>query len=198
MYCEWLELFRKLTDEQAGKLIKHVFAYVNDENPEAPDVIIDIAFTSIKQQFKRDLKKYERRANTSRENGLKGGRPKKENPENPVGFLETQNNLKNLIKDKGKRIKDKGEGLNKNIEARKIEFYNSIPPFLSDQFTKQDAREFYEYWIEHGPRDKKMRFEKEKSFNVDRRIRTWIKNKSKFQPKNTAETPTKIKKINTL
>jgi len=39
-------------------------------------VLIDLVFEPIKQQLKRDLKTYENRAERSRENGLKGGRPK--------------------------------------------------------------------------------------------------------------------------
>jgi len=46
--------------------------------------------------------------------------------------------------------------------------------------------EFFEYWSEHGDNDKKMRFEKEKSFSVERRLKTWkiksveFKNKGKL------------------
>jgi hypothetical protein len=34
-------------------------------------------------------------------------------------------------------------------------------------------REFYDYWSEHGEKDKKMRFEKEKTFGIEQRLRTW-------------------------
>ena len=51
-------MFTQLTDELAGKLIKHIFRYVNDENPVSEDVIINIAFTPIKQHLKRDLDKF--------------------------------------------------------------------------------------------------------------------------------------------
>jgi hypothetical protein len=32
-YCDWLESFEELTDEEAGKLAKHLFRYVNDLKP---------------------------------------------------------------------------------------------------------------------------------------------------------------------
>jgi len=35
--------------------------------------------------------------------------------------------------------------------------------------------EFAEYWTEAGPRDKKMRFEKQTSFDINRRLKTWNK-----------------------
>jgi hypothetical protein len=75
-YCDWLESFEELTDEEAGRLAKHLFRYVNDLNPEAPDKITKMCFIPIKQSLKRDLVKYEERADRARENGAKGGRPK--------------------------------------------------------------------------------------------------------------------------
>ena len=75
-YCDWLESFEELTDEEAGRLAKHLFRYVNDLNPEAPDKITKMCFIPIKQSLKRDLVKYEERAERARENGAKGGRPK--------------------------------------------------------------------------------------------------------------------------
>jgi len=76
LYADQKELFEQLPNDKAGELIKHIFRYVNDENPETDDIILKLAFTPIKQQLKRDLKKFEERADRSRENGKKGGRPK--------------------------------------------------------------------------------------------------------------------------
>ena len=59
MYSDYNELFEELSDKDAGKLIKHIFKYVNDENPESKDPIVKISFIPIKQQLKRDLAKYE-------------------------------------------------------------------------------------------------------------------------------------------
>jgi hypothetical protein len=75
-YCDWLESFEELTNEEAGKLIKHLLRYVNDQNPEPPDRLTQMCFIPIKQSLKRDLRKYEERAERSRLNGAKGGRPK--------------------------------------------------------------------------------------------------------------------------
>jgi len=59
LYLDQQELFNKLPDEIAGKLIKHIFSYVNCENPEVDDLLLDIAFAPIKQALKRDLNKWE-------------------------------------------------------------------------------------------------------------------------------------------
>jgi hypothetical protein len=59
LYSDQREIFEQLTDEQAGKLIKHIYSYVNDENPSSNDPFVNIPFTLIKLQLKRDLKKWE-------------------------------------------------------------------------------------------------------------------------------------------
>ena len=59
-YVDWKETFDSLPDEIAGKLIKHLFAYVNDENPQTDDIIIKAVFANIRQTLKRDLVKYEK------------------------------------------------------------------------------------------------------------------------------------------
>jgi hypothetical protein len=59
LYVDVISTFEELSDEEAGKLIKHIFRYVNDQNPTPPDRITKIAFEPIKQQLKRDLKRWE-------------------------------------------------------------------------------------------------------------------------------------------
>ena len=58
LYTDLLATFDKLTDEEAGRLIKHLLRYVNDLNPES-DRMTEILFEPIKQQLKRDLQKWE-------------------------------------------------------------------------------------------------------------------------------------------
>jgi uncharacterized phage protein (TIGR02220 family) len=88
VYTEWIELFKELSDEEAGRLIKHFFEYVNDLNPVAPDRITQLSFIPIKQTLKRDLVKYENYIDKQKSNGSKGGRPKKE--DNPSVNTKTQ------------------------------------------------------------------------------------------------------------
>jgi hypothetical protein len=58
LYADQYELFSQLPDDVAGQLIKHIFKYVNDEDPQTDNALINIAFTPIKQQLKRDLEKW--------------------------------------------------------------------------------------------------------------------------------------------
>jgi hypothetical protein len=75
-YCDWQETFEELSDEEAGKLVKHLFNYVNDKNPETSDKLTKMCFIPIKQSLKRDLKKYVKYVEKQSVNGKKGGRPK--------------------------------------------------------------------------------------------------------------------------
>ena len=58
VYVDWIATFNKLEDDEAGRLIKHFFSYVNDLNPTS-DRLTELLFEPIKQQLKRDLKAYE-------------------------------------------------------------------------------------------------------------------------------------------
>lgn len=71
LYADQIEIFEQLPDDVAGRLIKHIYNYVNDKNPSTEDLIIKIAFAPIKSQLKRDLVKYEQRREKNRENANK-------------------------------------------------------------------------------------------------------------------------------
>lgn len=54
-YSDWKAIFDELPDKEAGILIKHIFAYVNDENPKSESLLIRAVFAPIKSTLKRDL-----------------------------------------------------------------------------------------------------------------------------------------------
>jgi uncharacterized phage protein (TIGR02220 family) len=58
LYSDQRSIIEMLPDDKAGILLKHIFAYVNDENPINNDPLIMLAFEPIKLQFKRDLIKW--------------------------------------------------------------------------------------------------------------------------------------------
>ena len=59
LYADLIHTVSKMPSEKAGDLFKHILSYVNDQNPETEDLIIQLTFEPIKQQLKRDLRKYE-------------------------------------------------------------------------------------------------------------------------------------------
>lgn len=59
-----------------------------------------------------------------------------------------------------------------SIEDRKQAFYDSIRPFVG-KYPNKMLRDFFDYWSEPTPSKTKMRFELEKTWEINRRLSTW-------------------------
>ena len=70
LYVDLIHTVEKLPDDYAGKLFKHLLAYVNDQDPETDDIVVNIAFEPIKQSLKRDLLRWDQ----TREKRSKAGK----------------------------------------------------------------------------------------------------------------------------
>lgn len=79
LYADQKALFDQLPDDKAGELIKFILSYVNDDNPQTDDLIINLAFTPIKQQLKRDLQKFEKTKESRSEAGKAGANKRWQN-----------------------------------------------------------------------------------------------------------------------
>lgn len=87
-YRDWKEIFESLSDKDCAELIRHIFKYVNDENPKTENKIVSAVFIPIKNTLKRDLKKWENIRERNKVNGSKGGRPNNpKKPKKPNGLL---------------------------------------------------------------------------------------------------------------
>ena len=122
LYADQKLIFDDLTNDEAGILIKHIFSYVNDENPELEDRFLAMAFKPIKLQLKRDLVKYE----VVKERNAANARKRWD----AVALSGTQSHTKNADKGNDKGIdNDKGNGKVKDkdiINNWFIEFENGI------------------------------------------------------------------------
>lgn len=89
LYKDLLHTLEKMPREKAGDLFVHILQYVNDMNPTTNDLIIELTFEPIKQQLKRDLRKWDKYIEKQSINGSKGGRPKNPHkPKKPTGLNE--------------------------------------------------------------------------------------------------------------
>ncbi len=67
------------------------------------------------------------------------------------------------------------------LKDRQDRFYNDLVPFIG-QYGKEMLREFYDYWSETDRSSKpRMRFEKEKTWCLDRRLERWRRNNEEFK-----------------
>lgn len=178
LYADQKALFDQLPNDKAGELIKFIMAYVNDENPVTEDLIINLAFTPIKQQLKRDLQKFEQ-TKVSRSIAGKAGADKRW--QNVANDSKRISSIAKIAVNDNVNVNDK---VILSIGERKINFANQLAIYKKD-YSKDILKDFYLYWTEHGTNDKKMRFEKQTSFDVSRRLNNWLKNSVKFDNKET-------------
>ena len=68
LYLQQKELFNKLTDEQAGKVIKAIYEYEDSGKTPNFDFGLDIVFTSIKTSLDSNRIKYQEKCEKNREN----------------------------------------------------------------------------------------------------------------------------------
>ena len=179
LYSDAIHTVEKLSDTDAGQLLKHLLRYVNDQNPTTDNPLVEIAFEPIKQQLKRDLVKFEDVKVKRSEAGKAGATKRWQDIANANKGIQTIANI---------AVNDNVNVISKDINKRKQEFALKLTSFV-DTYGKSMIRDFYDYWTEHGEKDKKMRFEKQTSFNLDARLNRWNKNvQERNKPKFNAPT----------
>ena len=138
LYADQKELFSQLPDELAGKLIKHIMAYVNDEDPVSDNIIINIAFTPIKLQLKRDLVKFEQ-TKDRRSNAGKIGAEKRWQT-----IAKDSNRINGIAKDsKGKQVIAKMTVTdNVNVKENDIHIYSFFNSLIDYGFEKDLCTEW--------------------------------------------------------
>ena len=174
LFNSQIEIVEALTNEEAGQLIKALYQYNNGEMPELTGSP-QIAFITIRQQVDWAKEKYNAFCEKQKQNGLKGGRPKQEKPNqtqnNPTKPKENQKSLydndndNDINNSNSKKIKNKIPTL-EEIEAYCIERKNNV-----------NAQKFYDYYASNDWKDsngKPVLNWKQKL------ISTWEKNNNSF------------------
>lgn len=122
----------------------------------------------------------------AKEFGKQGALKRIEKQQVNINTLEDplEDPLKETLTVNNKYINNKDKTL--NIEERKSKFYDSLVEYV-DEYPKQMLRDFFNYWSEHGEKDKKLRFEKEKTFGIKQRLSTWYSRNPKQYQTNEAD-----------
>lgn len=167
MYTDWQPLFAGMTDEQAGVMLKAMYAYQIGEEYEITDPILLGAFNMVKIKFEADNEAYLKKCEKNKANGAKGGRPKKEEPKKTERLIEKPKkeepkkqeygeykNVK-LTEEEYKRLSEKhGEG--KTAEAIKIldTYIESLSPAKKKEYLKKNHNLCMQNWV-YGEVDKR-------------------------------------------
>jgi hypothetical protein len=109
LYVDTLRQYKRLSDTEFGRAIRAVLQFLEDGTEANLPGKECIMYDVLREQTERDRKSYEKKMAAQRENGSKGGRPRKkaetqENPKNPWVFSETQESQKTQEKEKEEYI----------------------------------------------------------------------------------------------
>jgi len=212
LYCDIIHTVEKLDDQTAGQLFKHYLRYINDQNPVAENPIVDILFEQIKQQLKRDLRKWDLIKEKRSDAGKISAEKRKQQTSTKSTHVESvqQTSTKSTVnvndnvtvnvnvKDKVKDIllKKESKSINKNIGSRKIDFEIEVLEF-QNVYDRKMLEDFFRYWSEPSMDKLKMRWEIGKTWNTSLRLITWSKNQSKFNTPQNGNKHTGTTKIAT-
>lgn len=179
IYYEYEEQLSILSDEELGQLIRAIFKY--EKNNEIPKFtgVLQIAFLFIKGNLDRDREKYDKRCETSANNGKLGGRPPKEKPN-----LKPNKNLKkpkkadnDIDNDNDNEIDIDNDKDNKKEKIKRKVFQKptveEINQYCTERGNKVDPQRFFDFYESKG-----WKVGKEPMKDWKACVRTWEKNKS--------------------
>ncbi len=145
LHYDSLSVIDKMTDEQTGKLLRMMKSYHNGRDYICNDFAVELVFEQFKNQFDRDLIKYnnicERNANNGKKwwrpqepkkpNGLSGNpkKPKKPDNDNDNDNDSDSDNKKDIIKEETTPVGVPWKWrsiINKNNKTWAIQIYDKI------------------------------------------------------------------------
>lgn len=183
IYYEYEEQLSILSDEELGQLIRAIFKY--EKNNEIPKFsgVLQIAFLFIKGNLDRDREKYDKRCETSANNGKLGGRPPKEKPNSkPNENLKKPKKADNDIDNDNENENeiDIVNEIDKDIEKEKVKrkvfrkpTVEEINQYCTERENKIDPQRFFDFYESKG-----WKVGKEPMKDWKACVRTWEKNKA--------------------
>jgi len=127
LHKDSLEILPDLTDDQAGKLFKAIYAYQIGEDIKL-DQIVKMVFLPFKNQFARDDEKYTETCERRAIAGSKGGKQTQANASKCKQKVANQADSKNKNKSDSKSDSDSKKEVTKDIvaDAPKFNFKNEL------------------------------------------------------------------------
>lgn len=125
LYTEQKAVIDKLTDEQAGKIIKAIYEYVETDKMPQLDNILDLVITPFKLALDRNKAKYEKVSKVRAEAGAKGGKQKKQMQTKESKCNDNDNDNENVnVNDNENNNDNVGESCIDGLQQI-IDFYNN-------------------------------------------------------------------------
>ena len=145
------------TDEEIGRIFMAALEY--SANGKEPNFVGNERFiwATIKGMIDRDIRAYENKCATNRENGKAGGRPKSEKSDRfsdnrPQPTETEKSQIKYKIKEKERENKTIKESSNKRFSPPTLD---EVADYCKSRNSPVDPKKFWEYFNEGGWKDAK-------------------------------------------
>ena len=160
MYESWGAAIEKMNNEQAGGLIKAIYAYQKDPDAVPEDPALAFVFELIKQQLDADSQRYKEACAARSEAGKKGGRPKA-NASDKKQMVSTESKKSKCFSEKAKKADNDNEydnDLKKENTIDGVKEKRFAPPTLENVseycremgYTNVDAERFIDFYTSNG------------------------------------------------
>lgn len=160
MYESWGAGIEKMNNEQAGELIKAIYAYQKDPDAVPEDPALAFVFELIKQQLDADSQRYKEACAARSEAGKKGGRPKA-NASDKKQMVSAESKKSKCFSEKAKKADNDNEydnDLKKENTIDGVKEKRFAPPTLENVseycremgYTNVDAARFIDFYTSNG------------------------------------------------
>ena len=157
MYESWGAAIEKMSNEQAGELIKAIYAYQKDPDAVPEDPALAFVFELIKQQLDADSQRYKEACAARSEAGKKGGRPKV-NASDKKQMVSEESKKSKCFSEKAKKADNEYDNDLKENTIDGVKEKRFAPPTLENVseycremgYTNVDAARFIDFYTSNG------------------------------------------------
>lgn len=157
MYESWGAAIEKMSNEQAGELIKAIYAYQKDPDAVPEDPALAFVFELIKQQLDADSQRYKEACAARSEAGKKGGRPKA-NASDRKQMVSEESKKSKCFSEKAKKADNEYDNDLKENTIDGVKEKRFAPPTLENVseycremgYTNVDAERFIDFYTSNG------------------------------------------------
>ena len=151
LYADQRTIIDLLPNELAGILLKHIYSYVNDENPICENPLVNLAFEPIKLQLKRDLIKWSETRQGRSKAGIASAEARRSKTEQEATNLTNVDFVKQTTTNPTVNVNVNDNVI--NIDIPKFDLENCIKIFLEKteqnwniDYAKKEAEKFYNFY----------------------------------------------------
>lgn len=183
-YRSFYEAIKSLPESNQLEVYNAIFEYSFNFVEIELTGLSSTIFTLIKPQLEANNKRYE---NGNKPKNKQNGSKTEAKDEQKIGKVEANKN-KNVNDNENKNI-NSNNNINDRVETFKTKVYTYSNIYSVDMLLK-----FFNYWSELNKSGTKMRFELEKTWEIEKRLITWKNNGLKYD-KPAEKNETQIKSM---